>query len=96
MANQPRRRHPHSSDSPFSDEYLTALSRGFYIPPSADTRPKHRETCKPGDMFEETYPRYPFSTLVRMGLKLVEWIGRRRPAVDRPNRYDGYSRVLHR
>jgi len=92
MADQSRRRHPHSSDSPFSDEYLTALTRGFYIPPSEDTRPKRRETYEPGETFEETYPRYPFSMLVRIGLKLVEWIGRRRTAAERTDRFGGHSR----
>lgn len=28
--------------------------------------------------FEETYPLYPFSELVRLSMKLGQWIGRRR------------------
>ena len=96
MTDQPRRRHPRSIDSPFSDELLTALTRGFYVPPSEDTRLKRRETYKAGDTFEETYPRYPFSTLVRIALKLAEWISRRRSTVERTDGLGGTISRLHR
>ena len=96
MANRSRRRHPRSSDSPLSDEYLTALTRGFYVPLSEDTRPKHKETYEAGGSFEETFPRYPFSTLVRIVLKLVEWISRRRSSVERTDRYGRGIHGLHR
>ena len=96
MANQPRRRHACSSDSPFSDEYLTALTRGFYIPPSKDTRPTGRERYEPGGSFEETYPKYSFSILVRIALKLVEWISRRRSTAEGTDGLDGNISRLHR
>ena len=96
MTDQPRRRHPRSIDSPFSDEILTALTRGFYVPPSKDTRPKCRETYEPGDTFEETYPKYSFSILVRIALKLADWISRRRSAEERPDGLGGSISRLHR
>ena len=39
-----------------------------------------------GARFEEVYPRYEFSELVRLGLALASWIGRRRRSfVVRPD-----------
>jgi hypothetical protein len=36
------------------------------------------------DSFEDTYPKYPFSELVRLGVDLGQWIARRadRRALD--------------
>jgi len=73
MTTRKRRyRRRSSNGTRFSDEYLCALTRGLYVPPSRDTRPKHSETDGPDDGFEETYPRYPFAPLVRMVLKLAK------------------------
>ncbi|MGI9414256.1 MAG: hypothetical protein ACR2PM_11340 [Hyphomicrobiales bacterium] len=38
------------------------------------------------DSFENTFPRYPFSELVRLALMLAGWIGRRRAAEERRDR----------
>ena len=94
MARRTRRRHPRSNDPQFSDEYLTALTRGFYIPLSGDTGPQRRETYEPGDTFEETYPKYPFSTLVRIALKLAEWLSRPRATLGQRDRPERLKRVL--
>ena len=59
----------------YSDEALSALTRGLYIPVSDDRRaPEHA----PQGAFEETYSRYPFAPLVRMAIALVELFSRYR------------------
>ena len=86
MTERMRARHHPLNGTRISDAYLSALTRGYYVPSGRDMRQKRRETYRPGDTFEETYPRYPFSTLVRTALRLTGWLTRRRQ--PNPHRID--------
>ncbi|MCG8690523.1 MAG: hypothetical protein MI806_04870 [Minwuiales bacterium] len=46
---------------------------------------------KAPDFFEDTYPRYPFADLVRLGLGIAGWLLalRRRLATERAHTPDG-------
>ena len=74
------RRRP-SNGTGFSHELLSGLTRGLSVPVSRETRPARKGTYTPGDTFEQTYPRYPFSELVRLAITLAEWYRRRRATI---------------
>ena len=65
------------------DDLLYGRCGGIYPLPGAGANLPRRETFEEGATFEETYPRYPFSELVRLSVALGKAIARhlgRRPA----------------
>lgn len=86
MTERTCRRHSPSNSPRISDAYLSALTRTFHVPASRGPGPERRETCEPGETFEEVYPRFPFAILTRAALSLTGWLTSRRATEANPKR----------
>lgn len=72
---------PSGTGSFYSDEFVCGITRGACAPAQRDSGRGTREIFEAKKTFEETYPKYPFSELVRLSIGLGKWLGRaaRRP-----------------
>ena len=71
-------RRPSSSGIWYSEELLFGATGGYYRTPKGGSVEPRRELYQFGDSFEETFPKYPFSELIRIGINIAHWISHRR------------------
>lgn len=67
-------RRPSTAGMRCSEAMVFGLSRGLYLPPDAPFPAIRTKPMEAGASFEETYPSYPFSELVRLGIALAQWL----------------------
>jgi len=58
------------------DEFIFGITRGACAPARRNPGRAQRESFEAGSGFEETYPRYPGSELVRPSIGLGHWLAR--------------------
>ena len=59
-----------------SEEFIFGITRGACEPAQRNSGRDGREPFDAGRSFEETYPSYPFSELVRLSIGLGNWLAR--------------------
>lgn len=59
-----------------SDEFIFGITRGACAPARRKPGCGGRRSFEAGKAFEEIYPRYPFSELVRLSIRLGKWLAR--------------------
>ena len=57
-----------------SDEMLFGITRGLHPTPRRHGAGRATAKTEPVPSFEETYPKHPFSELVRLGIRLGRWL----------------------
>lgn len=82
----PSQRRPVSSTSiQISDAMLFGITRGVSGMPRRDPGSSSRNLYRPGDSFEEAYPRFEFSALVTLALRALHWLMRKRKSTAAAN-----------
>ena len=78
-SRSPAQRRPvsHTIDQT-SDAMLFGITRGLSGMPQRDPGSSGRQLYRHGDTFEESYPRFEFSTLVTLSLAIAKWFHRLR------------------
>lgn len=73
----PTRQQPRSGTGIWhSEELVFGLTRGASVPARRRSGGAERRSIDPTRSFEETYPSYPFSELVRLAIGFGRWLAR--------------------